>query len=61
MKRIIAPSILAADFGKLAEQANMSEKEVSLLRERIDSKDCVGIQEIIDKLDMSDDIKSLLS
>ncbi len=49
-----------AFFNGLAEQANMSEKEVSLLRERIDSKDCVGIQEIIDKLDMSDDIKSLL-
>ena len=49
-----------AFFNGLAEQANLSEKEMSVLRERIDAKDCVGIQQITDKLDISDDIKKLL-
>ena len=49
-----------AFFNGLAEQANLSEKEMSVLRERIDAKDCVGIQQITDKLDISEDIKKLL-
>ncbi len=49
-----------AFFNGLAEHSGLCEREMSLLRERIDAKDCVGIQEITDKLDMSEDIKSLL-
>ncbi len=49
-----------AFFNGLAEHSGLCEREMTLLRERIDAKDCVGIQEIIDKLDMSEDIKALL-
>jgi len=49
-----------AFFNGLAEQAQLSEKEAAVLRDRIDSKDCVGIKEITDKLDISESIKNLL-
>lgn len=49
-----------AFFNGLVEQAGLGEREAALLRERIDAKDCVGIQKITDGLSISDDIKNLL-
>lgn len=50
-----------AFFNALTAQAELDEKNAALLRDRIDSKDCVGIQEIIDKIDIPDGIKELLT
>ncbi len=49
-----------AFFNGLVEQAGLTPEMTEKLRERIDSKDCVGIQAIVDKLDMEDSIKKLL-
>lgn len=50
-----------AFFNGLIEQAGLSHAETEMLRERIDSKDSLGIRELASKLDIGDDIKKLLS
>lgn len=49
-----------AFFNGLVEQAGLDREMTERLRERIDSKDSVGIQAIVDKLDMDDEIKRLM-
>ncbi len=49
-----------AFFNGLVEQAGLDEKSIETLRERIDSKDSVGIKKITDKLNIDDDIKKLM-
>ncbi len=47
-------------FNGLVGQAGLDEKSIEKLRERIDSKDSVGIKTITDKLDIDDEIKNLI-
>lgn len=49
-----------AFFNGLVEQAGLDDVLTEKLRERIDSKDSVGIKTIVDKLDIDNDIKSLM-
>lgn len=49
-----------AFFNGLAEQAGLSPDETERLRARIDSKDVVGIREILKKLDIDAEIKSVI-
>lgn len=49
-----------AFFNGLAEQAGLSGEDAERLRERIDSKDVVGIRDILRNLQMDRDIKSLI-
>ncbi len=50
-----------AFFNGLVEQAGLSADATERLRERIDSKDSLGIRELVSELDIGDDIKKLLS
>ena len=49
-----------AFFNGLVEQAGLDENLTEKLRDRIDSKDSVGIKLITDKLDIPDEIKNLM-
>ncbi|MCD8390464.1 MAG: ATP phosphoribosyltransferase regulatory subunit [Firmicutes bacterium] len=49
-----------AFFNGLAEQTELKSADAERLRERIDSKDVVGIREILKDLNMDDNIKSLI-
>ena len=49
-----------AFFNGLVEQAGLDGKSIEKLRERIDSKDSVGIKTITDKLDIDECIKNLI-
>lgn len=49
-----------AFFNGLVEQAGLDSDMSEKLRERIDSKDCVGIKAIAEGLDMDESIKSLM-
>lgn len=49
-----------AFFNGLVEQAGLDEKLTERLRERIDSKDSVGIKNIVEKLEIDDSIKNLM-
>ncbi len=49
-----------AFFNGLKEQACLDEDETERLRERIDSKDSVGIKAITDKLHIEDGVKKLM-
>ncbi|MCH5210805.1 MAG: ATP phosphoribosyltransferase regulatory subunit [Oscillospiraceae bacterium] len=49
-----------AFFNGLMEQTGLEAPEIEKLRERIDSKDSVGIKTITDKLDIDDSIKNLI-
>lgn len=49
-----------AFFNGLVRQAGLDEKSTEKLRERIDSKDSVGIKAITDKLDIDEKIKKLI-
>ncbi len=49
-----------AFFNGLVKQAGLDEKSTEKLRERIDSKDSVGIKSITDKLDIDNSIKNLM-
>lgn len=49
-----------AFFNGLIKQAGLDKKSTEKLRERIDSKDSVGIKSITDKLDIDDNIKNLI-
>ena len=48
-----------AFFNGLVKQAGLDEQSIEKLRERIDSKDSVGIKTITDKLDIDDNIKNM--
>ena len=47
-------------FNGLAQQASLDEQSIEKLRERIDSKDSVGIKSITDKLNIDEEIKNLI-
>lgn len=49
-----------AFFNGLAEQAGLNSEDAEKLRERIDSKDVVGIRDILKNLRMDKDIKQLI-
>lgn len=49
-----------AFFNGLVKQAGLDSNSIELLRERIDSKDSVGIKTITDKLDIDEKIKNLI-
>ncbi len=49
-----------AFFNGLVEQAGLSAEDTEKLRERIDSKDSLGIRELTEKLNLNDEIKSLM-
>lgn len=49
-----------AFFNGLVEQAGLSADETEKLRERIDSKDTLGIKEITSHLDIDEDVKALM-
>lgn len=49
-----------AFFNGLVQQAGLDAKSIEKLRERIDSKDSVGIKTITDKLDIDENIKNLI-
>ena len=49
-----------AFFNGLVEQACLNEDETEKLRERIDSKDSVGIKSIADKLHIDESVKKLM-
>lgn len=49
-----------AFFNGLVEQAGLDKESVEKLRERIDSKDSVGIKTLTDKLDIDENIKNLI-
>ena len=49
-----------AFFNGLVEQAGLDEALTEKLRERIDSKDSVGIKTIVSRLDIDEDIKNLM-
>lgn len=49
-----------AFFNGLVEQAGLDEATTEKLRERIDSKDSVGIKTLVNKLNISDDVKQLM-
>lgn len=50
-----------AFFNGLVEQAGLNQIMSEKLRERIDSKDSVGIKAILDNLDIDENIKTLIS
>ncbi len=50
-----------AFFNGLVEQAGLSAEQTEKLRERIDSKDTLGIRDMVSELDISEDIKKLLT
>ena len=50
-----------AFFNGLVEQAGLDAERTEMLRERIDSKDSLGIRELASKLNIGDDIKELLT
>lgn len=50
-----------AFFNGLVEQAGLSPKDTEKLRERIDCKDSLGIRELTEKLNLDDEIKSLMT
>lgn len=50
-----------AFFNGLVEQAGLDEQLTEKLRDRIDSKDSVGIKIITEKLDIDDEIKGLMA
>ncbi len=47
-------------FNGLTEQAGLSPDQIESLRERIDSKNTLGISEITDKLDLNENVKKLM-
>ena len=49
-----------AFFNGLVEQAGLNHDETEKLRERIDSKDALGIRELTSRLDIDEDIKKLM-
>lgn len=49
-----------AFFNGLVEQANLNEEETEILRERIDSKDSVGIKAITENLNIDESVKELM-
>lgn len=49
-----------AFFNGLVKQAGLDRESIEKLRERIDSKDSVGIKSIVDKLDIDTGIKKLI-
>lgn len=49
-----------AFFNGLVEQAGLDEATTEKLRERIDSKDSIGIKTLVNKLNISDDVKQLM-
>lgn len=49
-----------AFFNGLVEQAKLSAEDTEKLRERIDCKDSLGIKELTEKLNLDDEIKSLM-
>ena len=49
-----------AFFNGLVEQAKLSPEDTEKLRERIDCKDSLGIKELTEKLNLDDEIKSLM-
>ncbi len=49
-----------AFFNGLVKQAGLDSESIEKLRERIDSKDSVGIKSITDKLDIDEKIKNLI-
>ncbi len=49
-----------AFFNGLVEQAGLSAEDTEKLRERIDCKDSLGIKELTEKLNLDDEIKSLM-
>ncbi len=50
-----------AFFNGLVEQAGLDAEKTEMLRERIDSKDSLGIREMVSKLDISEDVKKLFA
>lgn len=50
-----------AFFNGLVEQAGLDAAMTEKLRDRIDSKDAVGIEKIVSRLDMDGDIKKLMT
>lgn len=50
-----------AFFNGLVKQAGLDRESIERLRERIDSKDSVGIKSIVDKLDIDAGIKKLIT
>ena len=50
-----------AFFNGLVEQAGLDEDSIEKLRDRIDSKDSVGIKAITAKLDIDEEIKTLMA
>ena len=49
-----------AFFNGLTRQAGLSEADIERLRERIDTKDSMGIKTLSEKLEISDEVKKLL-
>jgi len=49
-----------AFFNGLCEQLELDASEIEKLRERIDSKDSVGIKTLLDKLDINTNLKELI-
>ncbi len=49
-----------AFFNGLVEQAGLDDEDIEKLRERIDCKDSLGIKELTEKLNLSDEIKGLM-
>lgn len=50
-----------AFFNGLVEQAGLDKEQTERLRERIDSKDSIGISELVSELDIDEGIKQLLT
>lgn len=50
-----------AFFNGIVEQAGLDEATTEKLRERIDSKDSVGIKHLLRKLNISEDVKQLIT
>lgn len=50
-----------AFFNGLVEQAGLNAEETEKLRERIDSKDSLGIKELVADLDIADNVKALFA
>ncbi len=49
-----------AFFNGLVEQAGLNDEDIEKLRERIDCKDSLGIRELTERLNLSDEIKGLM-
>ncbi len=49
-----------AFFNGLVEQAGLGAEDIEKLRERIDCKDSLGIRELTERLNLNDEVKSLM-